>query len=1178
MAPAPPAEADPALTGRTGAEALALARQHHPRILEHRWDHAGRAVAAKDPTYLSDHRAVVEHRGKKRLAVSSTALRARDRSGALRVIDGDLRMRGRQWVPENPLTDIRLPGSADGVVELPASNLAVRPLVGAASAPGRDASGKVFYGNAGGRAGRDVDMIVEPRPGGFETFYQLRRAEHHQLRLRVEGDDITLAPADGRIDVLRSGAQVASVSTAIAVDADGQHVPAATRVDGAEIVIDVAAAGHTAPIMVDPVVEEKYLWWDQGTGVDFGGWRWEKTDERFRGFDGNPANATNKYWGRGLYGYVLDPGSYGGGGWGEWRFDPKGDAYVESFHVYGLSQYYDHTGYSTTPTEDNRACTVLGIWSPAIWGMELKDVYSYVYGGRIWVGQQRERKWCSYRDHGREDFEGTAGTATKGHSGNYAIFQMSVPGQIAENFNTYMSGALLFNGDDILPNFTGGLPASDTTWRDRGTTSIYPTATDTGLGMKFIYFDGATSNGSINTTCLGIRHAECPANLPSGAGDTNKTDITFTPNEGAVTYRLRAQDIVGNERQHSWTLYTDRSDPTVTLSGSLRDRLGQPLTDSDLWRLDIDARDGDPNGAPAVRRSGVKRVQVWAGTVLLLDRTQTCATHSCPLRIPYVLDTDDLAEGRYALKVTVTDQLDHTTTVTPGDIVVPGPDHYDNELAAWTQTVTDRVRAAHPLGIATPLPSPPRDWASSAACRVSSATIGSCFDRVTAWYAQVGLWLATNAVSPAVAGTLPDVPTFHYGRELLARELTQATTGAFALARAEVKDPTARVTVKLSFHGPIAPQTLTGFAATAGMASTRAMRGYFTATLPITSGFHEGASPIALQGQIDHFFSEQIEQTHEAEDGLNHTLSQLTDTKSKAGVTASIADIQAYRALLQEREAVFAGAIASVPAGQFGAALRMPGSPVKAVEIVGAGDAYSPQYVRTDSEGVADLPALSPADHRLARARSGDGDGNSEDGGENDNLRARQYAPNTYNVRTYTTGFGEYPYHKNTYHGIIWEQEGTLSWYAGDDEHDRGYEAEGVVKNGGYIWSEDWQGQDKGNGRGTWESNLPDAYRDDLAFDGDYKQFAIGSANAKKLRYHAGYQSTYVTDRGYSERGEVVFRAQATRRATDGDEHGYCNGHGRRDSACFFANDTTIIKTRPLTDQREKYSFQWQNE
>src|SRR3712207_8028160 len=49
------------------------------------------------------------------------------------------------------------------------------------------------------------------------------------------------------------------------------------------------------------------------------------------------------YWGRGLYGYVFAD-SFSPGAYGEWRFDPKGDSFVETLDFLGLSQYYGYTG------------------------------------------------------------------------------------------------------------------------------------------------------------------------------------------------------------------------------------------------------------------------------------------------------------------------------------------------------------------------------------------------------------------------------------------------------------------------------------------------------------------------------------------------------------------------------------------------------------------------------------------------------------------------------------------------------------------------------------------------------------------------------------------------------------------------------------------------------------------
>jgi len=403
--------------------------------------------------------------------------------------------------------------------------------------------------------------------------------------------------------------------------------------------------------------------------------------------------------------------------------------------------------------------------------------------------------------------------------------------------------------------------------------------------------------------------------------------------------------------------------------------------------------------------------------------------------------------------------------------------------------------------------------------------------------------------------------------------------GAFGLARAGAADPQTPVLVKLSFNAPRSEAQMLDPVMGPGLPSARVMRGYFAATNPITSGFHDRATPATpLAQQLRYLYTQQQANASDAVTNLTQTLGDETDAEGRAGTQQSIDDALAYRTELQARGPLVVGIVGEASPAQIAAVLTSPVTAVKAVEFVGGDSLVGPSFIRSDAEVVDDLSAMTPEAHRLANQRSSSG---SSDGGENDNNKAREYAPNLYNLQSRIADRRNIKKH---YQGIKWEQRGTLDWYQGDDEHDRGYESQGVVNPPGPRWSTDWQGDDRqgclyaedDRCSGTWTSNLPDPYRDDLFQDGDYKQFAIGSANGKGLKRWAGYWSQYLTNPNDS-RGEVAYSAQATRRASSADEHGYCNGNGRQDSACFFANDTTSVRVLPFgTSDRLRKA--WQDE
>jgi hypothetical protein len=152
---------------------------------------------------------------------------------------------------------------------------------------------------------------------------------------------------------------------------------------------------------------------------------------------------------------------------------------------------------------------------------------------------------------------------------------------------------------------------------------------------------------------------------------------------------------------------------------------------------------------------------------------------------------------------------------------------------------------------------------------------------------------------------------------------------------------------------------------------------------------------------------------------------------------------------------------------------------------------------------------------------------------------------------------------------VQWETDTNLSWYQGDDHHRRGFEIESYPASADAIWSDGWSGDEDA---GSWASNLPSAYRDDLTSDGDIKHFAIGTGDAKSLVAGDDYWVNYDTNDGHTDEGMAHVDGQATARASWDDNVGwipppfggagegaYCAAHLDSDAACFFAVDTTPV-------------------
>ena len=317
-------------------------------------------------------------------------------------------------------------GALHKAISFGADGLTVEPLVGASPVGALESEGALFYANAGGKG---VDLIVKPLPGGIETFYQLREHARRRIALRVNGRGVQLArKVDGSISVSRDDRTLATIAPPAAQDASGEKVPLSYSTAGNSIVLEVDTSGHDLPVMVDPTINEEYLYWDQGTNVDFGGWEFFSDTAYLTGTTGTTYPSIYPGWGRGIYIYTTEPyrtswppAQFGAGQWGEYRFDPQGDAYVESLFFNGISNYYNQNGWPTAG--EPQACSQIGMWSRTLGRFEDKQVWTSDHGS----GLMRTHQYCTHRNHQAESHTGTPGTSTAGTPNNYAVFKAHVP-------------------------------------------------------------------------------------------------------------------------------------------------------------------------------------------------------------------------------------------------------------------------------------------------------------------------------------------------------------------------------------------------------------------------------------------------------------------------------------------------------------------------------------------------------------------------------------------------------------------------------------------------------------------------------------------------------------------------------------------------------------------------------
>jgi hypothetical protein len=87
--------------------------------------------------------------------------------------------------------------------------------------------------------------------------------------------------------------------------------------------------------------------------------------------------------------------------------------------------------------------------------------------------------------------------------------------------------------------------------------------------------------------------------------------------------------------------------------------------------------------------------------------------------------------------------------------------------------------------------------------------------------------------------------------------------------------------------------------------------------------------------------------------------------------------------------------------------------------------------------------------------------------------------------------------------------------------------------------------------------------------------FAMGTGHARLLRYRKVYSSRFTTNQGGTNDGTVVFRGQNTIRPYNAFSWGFCIDRKRRPGSCYFAEHTTCLKYRSISDPSTGLRVDW---
>lgn len=633
-----------AFTSETTAQALATDKKTFP-------DQVGaRGFTSLDPALgtiahkISDSEVVVKApSGRNSLAVGSLPLYGKTVDGQSAPMDLALVDEGNMLAARSALVPLSIPKVSVDPLRFADSNFGVR-FAGGTAVAGVVAGAGVFFANIGG-AGSDTDAVVRAVPQGAEISYLLRSAtspEAQELTFDLPSGWKLNDPQDqsGMIEVRSgTGAVVARLLPAFAVDAQGQSVPVSYRVEDAQHLLLTVAhkqGDFAYPILVDPIVSD----WNGGA-LGLSPWTQYKSPSNTAIY--NYVGSNFDEW----YGYANT--AYSSGAYGESYLNSS--YWAQGAYIYALTENNVYHGPNSSRFYGGIFSWNTFNWEPGTWqssqGGSGSGADRYDPGALSNV---------NYTFCARPNCPSGAGSGIL--AGNAALAGLQLTGPTANNgVNPYMmvEEAILYLSDNYLPTIgsvqhSGYTPG---TWVQNVTDTVTATATDdpSSLGMSFLSLSGA-SGGSVAATCG--TGAVCPQSL-SG----QMTYSTQGMPEGINQVSVQAAGASGNTSLSApWSVNIDRTPPDVYIDGSLYTQAAETMT-GNSYDLTVDAQDA---------LSGVTSIKIFIDGTLQQTTAVPCAGGGCELENnEFFFDISALSAGSHTVDVQAADAAgnvaDHSWTI-----------------------------------------------------------------------------------------------------------------------------------------------------------------------------------------------------------------------------------------------------------------------------------------------------------------------------------------------------------------------------------------------------------------------------------------------------------------------------------------------------------------------------------
>ncbi|MFL5900580.1 MAG: DUF6531 domain-containing protein [Solirubrobacterales bacterium] len=545
-------------------------------------------------------------------------------------VDLSLEESGNDFVPQNPLTEVELPGSAQEPIQLQSGLEVELP----ASDHEAEALGEMnlFYP----ATATDTDTLLAPIAGGVEVFEQLRSPESPEefsFDLSLPAGATLQASEAGGAEVLSASQEmIAEVPPPTGVDAQGTEVPVTMSIEGDSLLLEVphSSSKFAYPLLVDPAFLSdtptltSSEWHSQASG-------------NYAFAKGTAANGAPyiAVWARNNENYAANTD-------GQWLYTAPGETtFIEeatfgSIHFEGC-QSQPH-GYLALYNPGSKTFTGRGLYQ--------------VEGGK---GSGSGSSWTAGGGgYGYRDAVMGVGTALKSVK-TTCVMEMRI------------HGVTMKENDPESPTITSvsGIPASG--WFDPskvGAATIV--ATDPGFGIKNLsIFDGGVTNNFTQQPCTGLFGHRCQ----------RQVSWTIPPPylEGERTLKITTEDPLGKTAVWTRATKVDTKEPKIELGGQLafvteeeglkgkENEASENQLSLPVYNLAIKAADGNEKGTAGERQSGVKNIEVFLDGAKqeVSWKAQSCtqAQSSCAMEESYQLKLVGLSAGKHKLKAIAEDQV-----------------------------------------------------------------------------------------------------------------------------------------------------------------------------------------------------------------------------------------------------------------------------------------------------------------------------------------------------------------------------------------------------------------------------------------------------------------------------------------------------------------------------------------